>query len=451
MEYLDITLEMIQELIQKKQIKALKEVFQDYNIIDLADIVGELSIEEALFIFKIIDKSITSVLFSYLPTEKQQHLISFFAGDQIKDILHNVYTDDVVDFLEELPASMVKDILKHASNQQRDVINQLLSYPENSAGSIMTTNYIELEAENTVKEAMLEIKRNGRKVEQVNYYFVVDDDGCLIGVVSLRNILFSPEDNLMADLMGEDLISVRTDDDQEEASDVMRKYDLTVLPVLDTSNRLVGIITADDIIDIIQEEATEDMQKMSAITPIETPYLETKISILVKSRVTWLLILLLAYALSSVIITKNQALLVIYPSLISFLPMLMDTTGDAGSQALAMVVRGIVIDDLDFKDFFKVVWKELKVATLCGLCLFTVNMIRMSVFVNDEGFAMALVVSLTLFFLTVIAKLVGGVLPLIALLLKQDPAAMASPIITTVCDSLSLLIYFSLAMTILGM
>ena len=451
MEHLNITLEMIQDLIQNKQIRELKEIFNDYNIIDLADIVGELKIEEALFIFKIIDKSITSVLFSYLPTEKQQELISLLTGDQIKEILHNVYTDDVVDFLEELPANMVKDILKHASSQQREVINQLLSYPENSAGSIMTTNYIELEAENTVKEAMLVIKKSGRKVEQVNHYFVIDDDGCLIGVVSLRDILFSPEDNLMEDIMKEDVISVRTDEDQEEASDVMRKYDLTVLPVLDTSNRLVGIITADDIIDIIQEEATEDMQKMGAITPIESPYLDTKISVLVKSRVTWLLILLLAYAVSSFIITKNQALLMLYPSLLSFLPMLMDTTGDAGSQALAMVVRGIVVDDLGYKDFFKVVWKELKVATLCGICLFAINMIRMMVFVHSDGFAMALVVSLTLFFLTIIAKLVGGVLPLIALLLKQDPAAMASPIITTVCDSVSLLIYFSLAIAILGM
>jgi len=451
MEYIEITQEIIQELIHSKQIKALKEVFEEYNIVNLAEIVGELTIEEALFIFKVLNKNITGEIFAYLPASKQQRLISVLTGDQIKEILHNTYTDDIVDFLEELPANMVKDILKHASNQQRAVINQLLSYPDNTAGSIMTTNYVELKEEHTVMEAMSEIKKSGGKAEQVDYCFVVDLNGCLIGIVSLRDILFAPEDSVMDDLMHMDVISVKTNDDQEEASSIMRKYDITVLPVLDTSNRLVGMITADDIIDIIQDEATEDIQKMGAITPIETRYLDTRVGVIFKSRITWLLILMVTYALSSMIITSHQELLAVYPALLAFLPMLMDTTGDAGSQALAMVVRGIVVDDLTIKDFFKVVWKEFAVATICGLCLFLVNMARMILFVDSAGFAMALVVSLTMFILTVIAKLVGGVLPLIAILLKQDPASMASPIITTVCDSLSLLIYFSLAIMILGM
>lgn len=441
----DMTLELLREYIAAKQIRKLRSVFDEYNIVDLAELVGQLALDEALFLFKTLKKDITAELFTYLPNEKQHRLISLFTGEEIKEMLDNLYTDDIVDFLEELPANIVKNVLNEASPQQRSIVNKLLSYKDYTAGSIMSTNYVELEEEDTVTQAMRKIKSKGKMAETINYCFIVNDHNVLVGMVSLRDILFAPENEVIEELMSTDLILFKTSDDQEEVVKAISKYDITIVPIVDDNNRLVGIITVDDVIDALEEEATEDIHKMGAITPIDGSYLQTtpfKMSI---SRLTWLMILMISYAFSSLIITHNQGLLIAIPSLITFIPMLMDTAGNAGSQASAMVIRGIVVDDLTIKDFFKVLWKEMQVAILCGIVLFIVNSIRIAVFVSNAGWDMALMVSITLFCIILVAKLVGGLLPLIALIIKADPAAMASPLIATACDALSLTIYFGLA------
>lgn len=442
---MELTIELLQELIQKKQVKKLHELFDENNIVDVAELVGELSLEDAVFIFKTTKKEVTAEVFAYLPMEKQQTLIALLTETEIKEILDHIYTDDIVDLLEELPANMVKDILSHASKQQRETINKLLSYPEYSAGSIMSTNFVELTEEDSVDSAMKKILKTGKQAETVNYCFVLDKDNVLAGMISLRDILFAPEEESISELMMRDVITVNTTDDQEEVVRVIQKYDITLVPVLDTSQRFVGVITADDVMDIMEQEATEDIQKMGAITPIEGSYLLTSDRKMAMSRLPWLLVLMVSYALSSMIITNNEYLLIAIPSLMSFVPMLMDTAGNAGSQALAMVVRGIVVDDLTIKDFFEVLWKELRVASLCGIILFVANVLRIVIFVPNAGIEMAFIVSLTVFLVVVMAKLVGGLLPLVAVLVKQDPAAMASPLITTVCDALSLTIFFGLA------
>ncbi|MDR1795242.1 MAG: magnesium transporter [Erysipelotrichaceae bacterium] len=439
---------ILSELIAAKDIEAIKELFTERNIVTIAEAVGDLTVEEAVFLFKVLPVDDSADLFAYLPIEKQQKLVQLLTSSQLKGILEHVYTDDIVDFLQELPSALVKDLLKNTTKENREEINRLLSYPDSSAGSIMTTDYVELKDEDTVAQAMEKIQVTGRQAEEVNQCFVLDDYGALLGLVSLRDILFAPEEEKISELIQEDVVKVYTLDDQEEVSRIMRRYDVTMVPVLDKSQRLVGMITADDIIDIMEEEATEDIHKMAGVSSIDGSYLQTTSWQMARNRLTWLLLLMVSYAFSSMIITANSHLLTALPTLMTFVPMLMDTSGNAGSQALAMVVRGIVVDDLTIKDFFKVLWKEFQVALICGVILFAVNILRIILF-TKAGFDMAFVVSLSVFLVVLTAKLVGGLLPLLALFFKQDPAAMASPLITTCCDALSLTIYFTLATRLL--
>lgn len=437
--------ELLLDTIHQKNVLRLRMLFDEYNIVDLAELVNELEVFDIIFIFKTVPKEITGQLFSYLDSETVEKLLNVFNSNEIKSLMDYLYSDDLIDFLQELPAPLSKKVLSSASSQQKKIINELLSYQDGTAGSIMSVNYFELDEDDTILVAVDKIKHHGKKAETLNTCFVLNKEGRLIGTVTLRDILFEQQYLYIKDIMDIDFNFVLTSEDTEEVAKIMQKYDDSVIAVTDDQEHLLGIITIDDVFDIIQEEATEDIHKMAAITPLEYPYMEVGSFKIAKSRLIWLMLLMVSYALSSIIITNNSDLLVVVPSLITFIPMLMDTSGNAGSQASAMVIRGITVDNLSVKDFFRVLFKELFVALIVGAILFAVNLIRILLFVPNVGLDVAFIVCISLYLVVMIAKLTGGLFPLLALVFKLDPAVMASPLITTTCDALSLLTYFSLA------
>ena len=437
--------ELLLDHIVKKDVIGLRELFDDYNIVDLAEQVNKLDVLDIIFIFKTVTKDVTGQLFSYLDNEVIEKLLEVFNSEQIKGILNNLYSDDLIDFLQELPVNLSKKVLSSATSQQKQIINELLSYQEDTAGSIMSTNYLELKEEDSVFQAMDKIKMHGKKAETLGTCFVLSNDGTLMGVVTLRDILFEKDLQYIKDIMDTDYNHVMTYTDTEEVARIMQKYDDNIIAVTDEDYHMLGIITIDDVIDVIQEEATEDIHKMAAITPLEYPYLEAGIFKIAKSRLVWLMLLMVSYAISSIIITNHDQLLLLVPSLITFIPMLMSTAGNAGSQASAMVIRGIIVDNLTFKDFFRVIYKELMIAMFTGSILFLVNIARILIFVPSVGLDIALIVSASIFLVVIIAKLSGALFPLLALIVKVDPAVMAAPLITTTSDIISILTYFSLA------
>lgn len=436
----------VESFIKAKDVKKLKDLFDHYNIVDMAEIVGEISVRDLVYVFKTIDLEIAGDLFSYMSPERQNRLADLLTSQEISDILENVYSDDAALFLQELPRVMSRNILSHTSEERRTVLNELLSYPKDSAGSVMATDYVEIGQYISVSDATQVIKRHEGIAEMMDTFYVTDISKKLVGVVSVRDILIAPADASIEDIMTKEIISVSLLDNQEDVAKEIAKYDLSSIPVVDESNLFVGYISADDVMDIVEEEATEDIHKMGGITTFEGSYLQTSAIDMAKSRVLWLLILTVAYTVSSFIITGYDDLITLLPSLIIFIPLLMDTAGDAGSQALAMVVRGIAIDDIDTSYFKTIFFKELGVALIAGSVLFVGNLLRiMYLSTNTGDFWLAFVVSLTVFIVVIIAKIIGGLLPLVALYFKQDPAAMASPLVTTLSDSISLLIYFSIA------
>mgnify|MGYP001073354667 CR=1 FL=1 len=441
---------LLKEHIENHNIKELRYLFDELNIIDMTELVAQLKLEEILFLFKTLKKDITAQIFTYLPYDTKQDIIQTFTGGEIKSMLDNLYTDDIVDFLEEMPANVVRHVLMAATKEQRDEINLLLSFPEYSAGSLMSLDFIELDASDTIAKAIKKIKRQGQKAETISVCYVIDKTRKLVGTITLRTILFAKDNEIIEDLMDIDMIFVETHDDQEEVAKVFSKYDLTVIPVVNDEQRLIGIVTVDDIIEVVQEEVTEDIQKMAAILPVEGSYLESSVFTISKSRIAWLLILMVSATFTGNIIAGFEDRLSLVPALAYFIPMIMSAGGNAGSQASTMVIRGIAVDQLTVKDYLRVMIKELEVAFLSGSVLFVANLLRLIFFVADADFTVSLVVSATLFLTVMVAKLVGGLLPLIAKALKQDPAAMAAPIITTIVDAVALLIYFGLAVTILG-
>ncbi|MCF0110823.1 MAG: magnesium transporter [Erysipelotrichaceae bacterium] len=449
MEYTEITKELLAELVFEHQVEQIREIFDEHNIVNLAEIVADMELAEALFIFKTLRKDMSGSLFTYLVPEKQEKLITLLTGTEIKQMLDELYSDDIMEFIDEMPEEIVKKILKSASKSQREEINQLLSYKENSCGSIMSTDYVELSGELTIEQAMEETRKQREVAESISYGYVLKNQ-ILVGTISLRDIIFAPDDHLVEDEMETDIVYVTTNDDQEEAGDLMSRYDLTMIPVVDAERKLVGIITADDVIDVIEEEATEDIHKMAAVNPLEGSYLEATPYAVAKSRLPWLMVLMISAAISEYIITRNNTLIMLIPALSYFYPTLMDTAGNAGSQAAAMVIRGIVTDDLGLKDIAKVVSKEVRVAVLCGIVMFTVNLLRILLTMRNVGLGVALITSGTIFAIIVVAKLVGGLLPLLAAAIKLDPAVMASPLIATTCDAISLTLYFALASVFLG-
>ena len=441
----------IKSALESKNIFHLRDIIYDTNEVILANIFEKyFSTSEILFIFKVIKKEKSAEIFAYLPQNFKEELINGLQDHEIKVMLDYMFTDDISEFLEELPANIVKRVLNSASKQRRSEINMMLHFKENSAGSVMSTDYVELDPDITVDDALLKIKEKEKLAETISYCYITNEQHILVGCVYMKSILIAPSNTLISDIMQKDVVSVQCDEDQEEVAKIFSKYDLLVLPVVNVQHRLLGIITIDDVYDIIQDEVTEDLQKMGGITPIEGSYINLSILEIVKSRITWLLILMISATVSGWILTKNIDLTIKIPSLLIFVPMLMDTAGNAGSQSSAMVVRGIVIDNLSIRDFKYIVKTEFINSLILGLILFVVNMLRIVLFMRNIDISVAILISATIYIIITIANLIGGILPLIASSMKQDPSSMSGPVLTTVCDAISLTTYFTLASIFLG-
>jgi len=439
-----IKLEEIVELLEQNRLSELKEILIKENPIDIADIFEEFPKEKDLIIFKLLPKDFSSEVFSYLSPEKQQEVIENITDEEIKFIMEDMYLDDTVDFIEEMPANIVDKILKNTSHDKRKLINQMLKYPENSAGSVMTVEYISFKDSYTVKQAIDYYRKIAIDKEETDICFVTDNKKKLVGIISLKTLILSNDDSYIKDEMDTNFVSVLTKDDQEETAALFRKYDLTTMPVVDHEDRLVGVITVDDIVDVIDQENTEDIQKMAAMNPSDEEYLKESVMSLAKHRIIWLLVLMISATFTGMVIKKYEEVLQSAVYLAVFIPMLMDTGGNAGSQSATLIIRGIALEEIEFSDILKVIWKELRVSVLVGFILSGINFLRIYYF-TKSGFETSLVVAISMFLTIIMAKVIGGVLPLIAKSLKIDPAIMASPLITTIVDTAALIIYFHLS------
>lgn len=444
-ELIDISVSQLTAWIKQKEYKNIRTFFDETNIVDGALLVDKLATEDLLHLFKIVRKDVGAELISYLDSDTTERLTYNLTSSQIQILLEEMYSDDLNEILSELPEALVTKVLQAASPEIRKQINEFLSYEPNSCGSIMSVDFVTIRDSYTVAQAMRAIRRQGKLAETINWCYVVDDDKSLIGSIGLKEILFAKDEVPVVEIMDHDVYYVYTHDDQEEAARLISKYDITCIPVIDSAKQVLGIITVDDIFDVVEEEATEDIHKMAAMTPLEGSYVESSIRSIVKSRLPWLMVLMISATFTGTIISNNQELLVLLPSLAIFIPMLMDTAGNAGSQASAMVIRGLIVDDMSVRDFFRILFKETQVSMLLGIVLFVINTLRIGFFMPDVGWGIALLVSLTIFLTITLANLVGGSLPLLAIVLKQDPASMAAPLITTLVDALSLSAYFLIA------
>ena len=436
--------DVVKELLQTKQYTRLRQKMAEMNTADIAVIMEELDEEELLKIFRILPKNMAADVFSYLEVDSQQFIITSLSEKDAAGIINNLMADDATDLLEEMPANVVKKLLANASPETRRDINHLLRYPEDSAGSIMTVEYVDLKENMTVEDAVARIRRVGVDSETINICYVLDAKRTLVGTVALRYLLISPGDAVIGDIMHENVIFINTLMDQEEVARQFQKYDFTAMPVVDNENRLVGIITVDDIVDILQEEATEDMEKMAAIVPSDKPYMKTGVIDTWKKRMPWLLLLMISAAFTGSILTTFEDALMAYGVLIAYIPMLMDTGGNAGGQASVTIIRGLSLNEIEFRDALRVLWKEIRVAVLCGATLAAANFIKL-LLLDRVDIMVAFVVCLTLVAAVMIAKIVGWMLPMLAKKIGFDPAVMASPFITTIVDVLSLLVYFQIA------
>ena len=441
-------MEEIIQLLEQNRLAELKEILIKENPIDVADVFEEFPKEKDLIIFKLLPKDFSSEVFSYLSPEKQQEVIENITDEEIKFIMEDMYLDDTVDFIEEMPANIVDKILKNTSHDKRNLINQMLKYPENSAGSVMTVEYISFKDSYTVKQAIDYYRKIAIDKEETDICFVTDSKKKLVGLISLKTLILSNDDSYIKDEMDTNFVSVLTRDDQEETAALFRKYDLTTMPVVDHEDRLVGVITVDDIVDVIDQENTEDIQKMAAMNPSDEEYLKESVMSLAKHRIIWLLVLMISATFTGMVIKKYEEVLQSAVYLAVFIPMLMDTGGNAGSQSATLVIRGIALEEIEFSDIFKVIWKEFRVSVLVGFILSAVNFVRIYYF-TKSGLETSLVVAISMFLTVIMAKVIGGVLPLIAKSLKIDPAIMASPLITTIVDTAALIIYFQLSVIFL--
>lgn len=456
-EKYDETLEKLKELVKEKQYNELKREFTDLYPTDIAFLLDDMPEEYRTVCFRLLPKDIAADVFVELESDSQEMLIKSFSNTELESILDELYLDDTVDIIEEMPSNVVKRILKYSDPDTRKEINKILQYPEDSAGSIMTTEFIKLRQYNTVAQAFDIIRKNGDEAETINVCYVTDEGCHLQGYVTIRTLVLEKDTSTkIADIMDTQIISVSTRDDKEDVAQDMSKYDFDAMPVVDSENRIVGIVTFDDAIDVMEEEATEDIEKMAAITPMDKPYLRTSTFELWKARIPWLLLLMISATFTGMIITSFEDALASYVALTAFIPMLMDTGGNSGSQASVTVIRGISLQEIEFKDILKVVWKELRVALFCGITLAAVSFAKIMLFdgmvLGNTGITptVALTVCLTLVLTVVCAKVVGCIMPLLAEKLGFDPAVMASPFITTIVDAISLLIYFGFAKALLG-
>ena len=435
--------EKLQTLIEEKNVTALKKELSELNEIDIASFLSELEDDKLVKVFRLLPKDMASDVFTNLDDDKKTNLITSLTKKESLEIIEDMYTDDVADLFEELPAIMVTSLLSGVSKETRNEINLLLKYPENSAGSLMATEYIHLKKGLTIEQSIKRIRDQKEDFVTYESCFVTDDKRTLLGTVSVKELLINDPDTMIDDVMEE------CEHPIEEVASIFQTYNYSSLPVVDNENRLVGIITIDDIVDIIEEEATEDMEKMAAIMPSDKSYMKTGVFETWKKRIPWLLLLMVSATFTGSIITHFEQALAAYVILTSFIPMLMDSGGNAGSQASVSVIRGLSLDEIDFKDTFKVMWKEIRVALLCGITLSVANFAKLML-LDKVGLNISLVVCSTLCMTIVFAKFVGCSLPILAKRLGFDPAVMASPFITTIVDACSLLIYFQIAGMLLG-
>ncbi len=444
--------EEIEQLIEGRQYNELRRVLADLNEADIASIMEDAPKEERLRIFRLLKKDMAADVFSFLPTDIGQELITALTDVEAANVVNNMMADDAADLMEEMPANVVKRLLAHATAETRRDINHLLKFPDDSAGSIMTVEYVDLKANWTIQKCMDRIRSIGLDSETIYTCYVIDDKRKLIGTAALRYLIIADPNETVGSIMNENVIAVHTVDDQEEVAKQFQKYDFNSMPVVDKEDRLVGIITVDDIMDIIQEETTEDMEKMAAIMPADQqkPYLRTSVFELWKKRIIWLLFLMVSATFTGTIITHYEDALGAYIVLTAFIPMIMDTSGNAGSQTSVTIIRALSLDEIEFSDFFNVVWKEMRVALLAGITLAAANFVKLQV-VDRVSMTVALVVCMTLVATVFVAKLIGAMLPMISKKIGLDPAVMASPFITTIVDAVALLVYFTFATAILGL
>ena len=442
-------LEVLKEYLDKKQYVKMREWMSELNDADIAVMIEELEEEEMLKVFRILPKDMAADIFSYLPIEVEQYIITSLSEREAAKIIDNLMADDAADFLEEMPANIVKKLLINASPETRRDINHLLRYPEDSAGSIMTVEFVDLKEGQTVTQAIERIRKLGVDSETINICYVLDNQRKLKGTIALRYLLLTDPDNKIGDIMHENVISIHTLMDQEEVARQFQKYDFTAMPVVDNEDRLVGIITVDDVVDILQEEATEDIEKMAAIVPSDKPYMKMSVFEIWKKRIPWLLFLMISATFTGKIIASFEEALSVYVVLTTFIPMLMDTGGNAGGQASVTIIRGLSLREIEFSDYLKVLWKEIRVSVLCGITLAAANFLKLML-IDRVSLLVSAVVCLTLVIAVFLAKIVGSMLPMAAKKLGFDPAVMASPFITTIVDALSLLVYFRIATLLLG-
>ena len=430
------------KLLAQREFKAVRSILDVMNEVDIASLLSTLSDKELALAFRLIPKDKAAEVFSNMDTSMQTYLVTMFTEKELKELLDDLYMDDTVDMLEELPANLVKRILATVSASDRSMINQLLNYPEDSAGSIMTTEYVDLREEMTVGQAMAHIKKTGIHKETI-YTCYITERRKLVGIVSAKDLMTTDDDVPIKDLMETEIISVYTHSDQEQVAQLFTKYDLLALPVIDQDGRMVGIVTFDDAMDVMVDEATEDITKMAAINPSEKTYFETSVFQHAKNRIPWLLILMFTSIITGTIITRYENAFAAIPLLVSFIPMLMDTGGNCGSQSATLIIRGIALDEIRFTDLFKVMFKEFRISLIVGAFLAVANGIRIFIQYHNPG--LAVVIACSLMGTVIMAKLVGCILPLLAKKVNLDPAIMASPLITTLVDTFSILIYFNIA------
>lgn len=441
-------LEKVFELLSQGNFKELKVLLNESNESDVAECLDELPKEDLAIVFRLLKKDEAVDIFSYMSSDTQEKLIETLSDQEVAAIVSKLYIDDAADLIDELPANLVSKVLQNASPTKRKAINEILKYPEDSAGSIMTVEYVDIKSGLTVKECFDRIRRIGLNKETVYTLYVVDADRRLIGVTTVKELLMRDYDTCINEFMEDNVITVTTNEDKEEVAKMFDKYDFLALPVVDNENRLVGIVTVDDAMDVMSEENEEDFEIMAAMTPSEDDYLKESVITQYKNRIVWLLILMLSSIITGKIISNYEITFSAIPLLVSFIPMLMDTGGNCGSQASTMVIRALATDEIEPKDVLKVWWKEARIGVMCGATLGVVNGLRIFIQYHDLG--IAIVIACTLFLTAILAKSLGCFLPMLAKAVKLDPAYMASPLITTITDACSLAIYFNIALMILN-
>ncbi len=450
----DAEIDEILQLLEEKKYSRLRSILLENNAVDIAEILenisDEMGLDKAILVFRMLPKDVSVEVFAYLPEEEQVAVIKGITQREIDHIIEELAFDDMIDLLEELPANLVDKILLNTTKEERKLINTFLNYPENSAGSLMTIDYIDLREEMTVKQCMDHIKNVGLDSETIYNCYVRDNKRQLVGAVSLRSLVMAEEDQLVSELMHSEVMSISVFTDQEEVSNIFKRYGLLALPVVDKEGRIVGIITVDDIFDVIDDEATEDFQKMAGITgDAEDEYLDMSVMKHVKTRLPWMIILTLSYMITGSLITKFENMLSTVVCLVSYMPMIMGTGGNSGSQSSTLVIRGMATEEIELRDFLQVLWKEIRISVVVGVVLSALNFLRI-IFIDGNGVSVALTVCIAMLFVVIIAKSAGSMLPMLAKRIGIDPALMAGPLVTSLTDMVSMIIYLACATMILS-